>query len=117
MAQLELGGVSRQLAANCALKSLDDKRLCLTLQRNHQALKSEMSEQHLLQAVRKHLNASLQLEIEIGEPGGDTPAQQQALVDEQKIVDARAQMAQDPLVKAAQQQLGATLLEETVKPV
>jgi DNA polymerase-3 subunit gamma/tau len=76
-----------------------------------------MSEQRLLQALRKHLNASLLLEIEIGEPGGDTPAQQQALADEQKIVDARAQMAQDPLVKAAQQQLGATLLEETVKPV
>jgi DNA polymerase-3 subunit gamma/tau len=117
VAQLELGGVSRQLAVNCSLKSLDDKRLCLTLQRNHQALKSEMSEQRLLQAVRKHLNASLQLEIEIGEPGSDTPAQQQALLDEQKIVDARVQMAQDPLVKAAQQQLGATLLEETVKPV
>ncbi|MBG7601081.1 MAG: DNA polymerase III subunit gamma/tau [Gammaproteobacteria bacterium] len=118
VAQLDLGGVSRQLAVNCALKSIDDKRVCLALQQNHQALKSEMSERRLQAALCDHFdNKSLLLEIEIGEPGSDTPAQQQAQADEQKVVDAREQMAQDPLVKAAQQQLGATLLEETVKPV
>jgi DNA polymerase-3 subunit gamma/tau len=118
VAQLDLGGVSRQLAVNCALKSIDDKRVCLMLQQNHQALKSEMSGRRLQAALCDHFdNQSLLLEIEIGKPGSDTPAQQQALADEQKVVDARAQMAQDPLVKAAQQQLGATLLEETVKPV
>ena len=118
VAQLDLGGVSRQLAVNCALKSIDDKRVCLALQQNHQALKSEMSERRLQAALYDHFdNKSLLLEIEIGEPGSDTPAQQQAQADEQKVVDAREQMAQDPLVKAAQQQLGATLLEETVKPV
>ncbi len=115
---LDLGGVSRQLAANCAIKSIDDKRVCLTLQQNHQALKSEMSERRLQTALCEYFNnKSLLLEIEIGELGSDTPAQQQAQADEQKVVDAREQMAQDPLVKAAQQQLGATLLEETVKPV
>ena len=118
VAKLDLGGVSRQLAVNCALKSIDDKRACLTLQQNHQALKSEMSERRLQTALCDHFdNKSLLLEIEIGEHGSDTPAQQQAQADEQKVVDAREQMAQDPLVKAAQQQLGATLLEETVKPV
>ncbi len=118
VAKLDLGGVSRQLAVNCALKSIDDKRVFLTLQQNHQALKSEMSERRLQTALCDHFdNKSLLLEIEIGEPCSDTPAQQQAQADEQKVVDAREQMAQDPLVKAAQQQLGATLLEETVKPV
>jgi len=118
VAKLDLGGVSRQLAVNCALKSIDGKRVCLTLQQNHQALKSEMSERRLQTALCDHFdNKSLLLEIEIGEHGSDTPAQQQAQADEQKVVDAREQMAQDPLVKAAQQQLGATLLEETVKPV
>ena len=118
VAALDLGGVSRQLAANCVLKSNDDKHLCLTLQQNHQALKSEMSERRLQAALCEHFNnKSLLLEIEIGELGCDTPAQQQAQADEQKVVDARVQMAQDPLVKAARQQLGATLLEETVKPV
>ena len=117
VAALDLGGVSRQLAANCALKSIDDKRICLMLQESHQALKSEMSERRLQEAVCKHFNKSLLLEIGIGEPDSDTPAQQQAQADEQKVVNAREQMAQDPLVKAAQQQLDATLLEETVKPV
>ncbi len=118
VAALDLGGVSRQLAANCAIKSIDDKRICLTLQQNHQALKSEMSERRLQTALCEYFNnQSLLLEIEIGDLGSDTPAQQQAQVDEQKVVDARAQMAQDPLVKAAREQLGATLLEETVKPV
>jgi DNA polymerase-3 subunit gamma/tau len=118
VAALDLGGVSRQLAANCVLKNNDDKHFRLTLQQNHQALKSEMSERRLQAALCEHFNnQSLQLEIEIGELGCDTPAQQQAQADEQEVVDARVQMAQDPLVKAAQQQLDATLLEETVKPV
>ncbi len=118
VAALDLGGVSRQLAVNCVLKSIDDKKVCLTLQQNHRALKSEMSAKRLQTALCEHFNnKSLLLEIEIGELGSDTPAQQQAQADEQKVVDAREQMAQDPLVKAARQQLGATLLEETVKPV
>ena len=117
VAALDLGGVSRQLAANCVLKSIDDKRICLVIQESHQALKSEMSGRRLQSALREHFNRPLLLEIEIGEPGSNTPAQQQAQMDEQKVVNAREQMAQDPFVKAAQQQLGATLLEETVKPV
>jgi DNA polymerase III subunit gamma/tau len=117
VASLELGGLSRQLAANCALKSIDAQQVCLTLQERHRALKSEMAEQRLLEALQGHFSSSVSLRIEIDEPGGDTPAQQQALADEQKVVDARTQMAQDPFVKAAVQQLDATLLEETVKPV
>jgi DNA polymerase-3 subunit gamma/tau len=117
VASLELGGLSRQLAANCALKSIDAQHICLTLQERHRALKSEMAEQRLLEALQGHFSSSMSLRIEIGESSGDTPAQQQALADEQKVVDARAQMAQDPFVKAAVQQLDATLLEETVKPL
>lgn len=117
VASLELGGLSRQLAANCALKSIDAQQICLALQENHRALKSEMAEQRLLEALQGRFSSSVSLRIEIGEPAGDTPAQQQALADEQNVVAARAQMAQDPFVKAAVQQLDATLLEETVKPV
>lgn len=117
VASLELGGLSRQLAANCALKSIDAQQICLALQESHRALKSEMAEQRLLEALQGRFSSSVSLRIEIGEPAGDTPAQQQALADEQNVVAARAQMAQDPFVKAAVQQLDATLLEETVKPV
>ncbi|MEN8213981.1 MAG: DNA polymerase III subunit gamma/tau [Pseudomonadota bacterium] len=117
VAALDLGGLSRQLAVNCALQSIDDKRICLVLQESHRALKSEMSESRLQAALRGHFNPSLLLEIRLGEVENVTPAQQQAQVEEQRVVDAREQMAQDPLVKAARKQLDATLIEETVKPV
>ncbi|MEJ2322966.1 MAG: DNA polymerase III subunit gamma/tau, partial [Gammaproteobacteria bacterium] len=114
---LDLGGISRQLADNCALESFTENRIRLLLSEQHQALKSELSERRLREALQKKYGEGLTLEIRVGEVRAETPAQQTTRAQNERIEEARQQMADDPFVKAAQQHFDAVMLEESVKPV
>ena len=114
---IQLGGISRQLADNCTLESFTDNQLVLLLSEQHQALKTELSERRLQEALQKKHGSNLSLEIRVGQQQAETPAQQMARAQNERLEDARRQMAEDPLVQAAQKHFDATLLEDSVKPV
>ena len=116
IAVLSLGGIASQLAANCVPKTMTPERVFLTLSEDHQALKSEMSVKRLHEALKGHFGDAVELEIEIGEPVADTPARRKAREEEERLAEARSQMAEDPFVKAARKQFGAQVLDDTVKP-
>jgi DNA polymerase-3 subunit gamma/tau len=114
---IQLGGISKQLAANCTLERFTDNHLVLLLSEQHQALKTELSERRLQEALQKKHGSNLSLEIRVGQQQAETPAQQMARAENERLEDARRQMAEDPLVQAAQKHFDATLLEDSVKPV
>ncbi|MEJ2310680.1 MAG: DNA polymerase III subunit gamma/tau [Gammaproteobacteria bacterium] len=114
---IQLGGISKQLAANCTLERFTDNHLVLLLSEQHQALKTELSERRLQEALQQKHGSSLSLEIRVGQQQAETPAQQLARAENERLEDARRQMAEDPLVQAAQKHFDATLLEDSVKPV
>jgi DNA polymerase-3 subunit gamma/tau len=114
---MQLGGISRQLADNCTLESFTDNHLVLLLSEQHQALKTELSERRLQEALQQKYGTGLSLEIRVGEQQAETPAQQTARAESERLDDARRQMAEDPLVQAAQKHFDARLLEDSVKPV
>ena len=114
---IQLGGISKQLAANCTLEHFGDNHLVLLLSEQHQALKTELSERRLQEALQQKHGSSLSLEIRVGQQQAETPAQQLARAENERLEDARRQMAEDPLVQAAQKHFDATLLEDSVKPV
>jgi DNA polymerase-3 subunit gamma/tau len=114
---IRLGGVSKQLAANCTLERFTDNHMVLLLSEQHQALKTELSERRLQEALQQKHGSSLSLEIRVGQQQAETPAQQMARAQNERLEDARRQMAEDPLVQAAQKHFDATLLEDSVKPV
>ena len=115
--EMQLGGISRQLADNCTLESYTDNHLVLLLSEQHQALKTELSERRLQEALQQKYGAGLSLEIRVGEQQAETPAQRAARAESERLEDARRQMAGDPLVQAAQKHFDARLLEDSVKPV
>ena len=115
--EMKLGGISRQLADNCTLESFTDNHLVLLLSEQHQALKTELSERRLQEALQQKYGTGLSLEIRVGEQQAETPAQQTARAENERLDDARRQMAEDPLVQAAQKHFDARLLEDSVKPV
>ncbi len=114
---IRLGGISRQLADNCTLESFSDNHLVLLLSEQHQALKTELSERRLQEALQQKHGSNLSLEIRVGQQQAETPAQQVARAQNERLEDARRQMAEDPLVQAVQKHFDATLLEDSVKPV
>jgi DNA polymerase-3 subunit gamma/tau len=115
--EMQLGGISRQLADNCTLESYTDNHLVLLLSEQHQALKTELSERRLQEALQQKYGTGLSLEIRVGEQQAETPAQRAARAESERLEDARRQMAGDPLVQAAQKHFDARLLEDSVKPV
>ena len=114
---IRLGGISRQLADNCTLERFTDNHLVLLLSEQHQALKTELSERRLQEALQQKHGSSLTLEIRVGQQQAETPAQQMARAENERLEDARRQMAEDPLVQAAQKHFDARVLEDSVKPV
>jgi len=114
---IRLGGISKQLADNCTLERFSDNHLVLLLSEQHQALKTELSERRLQEALQQKHGSGLSLEIRVGQQQAETPAQQMARAQNERLEDARRQMAEDPLVQAAQKHFDATLLEDSVKPV
>ena len=114
---IRLGGISRQLADNCTLERFADNHLVLLLSEQHQALKTELSERRLQEALQQKHGSSLTLEIRVGQQQAETPAQQMARAENERLEDARRQMAEDPLVQAAQKHFDARVLEDSVKPV
>ncbi len=103
---------------NCAFDSVDGNLFKLVLPEEHQALQSEMAVKKIEEELRKHLGCTaLVLEIKHGEPQVDTPAQRKLRQENQRLAEAKADMVNDPFVKELQQQLGARVIDETIKPV
>jgi DNA polymerase III subunit gamma/tau len=114
---LKLGGISRQLAENCQYRDWDGGFLTLTLDPAHEHMRVESSEHRLLLALQEFLGTDLKLKIQVEQPQSETPAQQQARARAERQNQAEQAMAQDPIVQAAEEQFGARLITESVKPI
>jgi DNA polymerase-3 subunit gamma/tau len=116
VAQLDMGGIAKQLANNCQFESLDGSRLVLKLGPAHKHLQVDSSEQRLRRALEAYLGCALKLDIKIAEPTVETPAELEARARSERQQEAEAEMAGDPLVQAAAEQFGARVVPGSVKP-
>ncbi|MES9844474.1 MAG: DNA polymerase III subunit gamma/tau [Candidatus Sedimenticola sp. 6PFRAG5] len=114
---MPLGGIAKQLANNCIFDSWDGTNLKLKLDPTHQHLKVGTSEQRLIKALSDFLNTPVKLSIDVAMPDSATPAQLQAKAKADRQRDAEAVMADDPLVRAMEEQLGGKLIPESIRPV
>ncbi len=117
MSGLKLGGISRQLAANCQYREWDGRSLTLTLDPAHEHMRVESTEHRLVLALQEYLGREVKLKILVEQPESETPAQQQARSKAERQREAEHSMSDDPMVRAAQEQFGATLITESVKPI
>jgi len=114
---LKLGGISRQLAENCQYREWDGVTLTLTLDPAHEHMRVESSEHRLVLALQEYLGAEVKLKIQVEQPESETPAQQQARAKVERQSLAEQTMSEDPMVRAAEEQFGARLITESVKPI
>jgi DNA polymerase-3 subunit gamma/tau len=114
---MQLKGVLRELAMNCALKSRDNNNWKLVLDTSHQQLLSKTRQQRLEESLCEVLQQTLHVEIEVQGSADNTPAQQQLQEAETRQADAVNSIESDPNVKAIQKVFDATLHKETIRSV
>ncbi len=113
--RLELVGLARQLASNCAYTGRQDALLRFALDPRHQAIRSKSQEDKLAQALSRYFGETLRIEIEVSTPPADTPALAQARRADEQLGAARAGLDRDPTVLALKERFGATLHPESVR--
>jgi DNA polymerase-3 subunit gamma/tau len=115
---MQLGGLVRELAQNCALVEVLDDAVKLRLAPTHKHLLAMPGTQAKLQeALAKHFGGNLRLSVEVGEPGTQTPAQRNAESQRQRHSDAVAALESDPFVQEMIERFDATLVETSVRPL
>jgi DNA polymerase III subunit gamma/tau len=114
---LKLGGITSQLAQNCAFRDWDGQTLCLTLDTARRQLRVGQSEKRLLESLRQRLGEQVQLRIEEAVPTDETPAMSQQRRRESRQQEAVMAMAEDPLVKDLEERFAARVIPESVRPV
>jgi len=119
LAQLNLQGMALQLAKNSVLSSFADGRLILRLAPQHKHLQSNKIAQEKLQAALSEYFAKpvrLAVELAVGS-GVVTPAAVELQVKQERQQLADSTIALDAFVREAQRELGAHLVENSIKPI
>ncbi|MGJ0484975.1 MAG: DNA polymerase III subunit gamma/tau [Methylomicrobium sp.] len=114
---MRLESITKQLAQQCALQSIDDHTCTLLLDPAFQTMLSPMRTEKLQTALRTLLGKSVKLTILIEKPTTATPAEQlikQREDQQQAAVDA---IEADQNIKALKEHFGARVIPGTIEPV
>ncbi|MCW8888211.1 MAG: DNA polymerase III subunit gamma/tau [Gammaproteobacteria bacterium] len=114
---LPLTAMVRQLAENCVLIYADSETIRLHLVESCAHLRHEQREQVLSDALSNFLERRIGLEIEVAATTQQSPAELKKLEAAERQAQAESAIADDPLVHSLQEQFGATVIPNTVKPL
>lgn len=113
--QLKLG-LARNLALNSALLSYDENTMRFAVQDKDKGLLSPMYQDKLSAALQQHFGRKIRLEFSV-EGSVNTPAKEVA--QEKAVAQAGAESAieQDRFVQALINEFGATIIQNSIKPI
>jgi DNA polymerase III subunit gamma/tau len=114
---LDIKGMARELAFNCALEDRSDHALVLAVDPAHARLLNEARRRQIEQALGGHFGHPISLQIrQEGELRRDTPARRQAREREARKQQAIRSIETDENVKALQDVFGATVNYDSIQP-
>ncbi|MFC4313114.1 DNA polymerase III subunit gamma/tau [Steroidobacter flavus] len=119
VAQMGLGGITRQLAANCAFLGRQGNKVRLSLAPEGAHYRTAMMEEKLKQALSTYYGEPVVLEFVEGEGGGEvmnTPARQLKAAADDRLQNARSSIENDPNIRAMKEIFGATVTPESIRP-
>ncbi len=118
LAQLNVQGTARELAKHCTLEGFVDGRLTLNLAPQHKhMLDNKIAQKKLESALAGYFAQPVRLAVALGAASISTPAAVEQHEKQARQQQATAAILQDPFVREAQEQLGAQLIEESIKPI
>jgi DNA polymerase-3 subunit gamma/tau len=116
--QLGLGGLARQLAANCAFASRQGGQIKLLLDARSQAIRTAGNEQKLSAALAAYVGEPVRVLIELADATAPaaTPARERDRQADERLANARSALETDPNIQALRSQMGATIFPDSVRP-
>ena len=116
---MKIGGMTRELANNCILLSLDEKQCVLLLDQGHKQLRSARTEEKLQTAMQKYFGKSLKLVIrnQNEQNETDTPAVQINKTREARQQAAVDAVASDENIQTLKDQFDARVIPGSIEPV
>ncbi len=116
MPELDLSGVERMLASNCAWTGSSAGRIELSLDERGSSQYTEERRIALERALAKHFDCELALHIAVG-GAAETPAQRVLRKEDEQMQAARRAINEDPNVKVMQDLFGAEVDPDSVHPL
>lgn len=114
---LGLGGLTRNLAANCLLESDDGKTLTLRLDPSQEAMQAEVHQTRIERALSEQgMPRRIVFVVAELSKESETPRQREGRLNQERHMQAVDLLNHDPNIQKLQQAFGATLIESTVKP-
>ena len=115
--RLGLSGLSRELAVNALPERFDHGVITLRLAERHSQLTAGRVLEQLRESLEHYYAEPVRLDIEIGEPGLETPAARAGRRDAERMEQAVRAIESDPGVQAIVEQFGAEVNRDLIRPV
>lgn len=113
--QLGLSGLAQVLAANCTLEKMTADKLILALSENHKPMFNQKLLERIEQAITRHFNKPIKLEIHITSSDIYTPAKQQQEMQDKRQTIATEVIKNDEQVQKIMDLFDATLDLSSIK--
>lgn len=111
VAQLSMGGVAKMIAEHSVPLIFDETNITLLLSAQHDTLLSDAQVQNLNRGLEEVLGCAITLDIDVGEPPQETPAQRRSRLLDERQAEAENAMAQDSTVQSLLADFDGTLEE------
>jgi DNA polymerase III subunit gamma/tau len=116
VASLDLQGLPRELARNCALLGREGGLLRLTLDPRSASMRTRALEDKLAQALARYFGSPVRLQFELRDDTHETPARAAERIESQRRQQAQMAFEADPIVGAFKERFGASVLPDSVRP-
>ncbi len=117
VAQMNLGGITRQLAVHCMFLGRQGNKVRLSLDPDGAHFRTALMEDKLKQALSTYYGEAVVLEfVEAAAEALNTPARQLKAAAEDRMQSARTSIESDPNVRAMKEIFGATVTPESIRP-
>jgi len=116
VAALGINGFLRELASHTAFESERDGTLSLVLHESFANLYTKEREAELKRALEQHYGRTLRLNVRVGQPDAETPAQERTRERGERQDAAEQSIRRDPAVGALMEKFNARVVPGTVRP-
>ncbi len=113
---LGLQGMYAQLVAHCALSSVEGNQINLVLTEIHQHLNNEKMLARVRDALSKLIGKPVVLNVTIGSPASETPAQQLERKASEFKMQTQQAITNDPVVQDIQRRFDASIAVDSIEP-
>ena len=113
--RLGIAGIQLELANNCALRAIEEKKVRLVLLREYESLLQPVASRQLEAALTTFLGREISLDIVVESGDFQTPARIRQQLEAEKLEAARQSIEQDPLVQTLCEELDGVVQSGSIK--